>query len=171
MGVSRVTTLIWKNDWATNSLLKINSMPCATLAPVLLSLKSCFLWSFVTVFFSIKIRYFFSINIAIWASAVCDLFPWSRFLVDPMQSICIYCTAEHLSVAQPRRWRPHSTSRYDRDVGGSGNRETECDNSATFLSLRTYILYLQKWFKQSEDLRNGNFIPGISSKVTCKEPV
>lgn len=67
--------------------------------------------------------------------------------------------------------RPHSTSRYDRDIGGSGNKETECDNSATFLHLRTYILYLQKWFKQFEDLRNGNFIPGTSSKVTYKETV
>lgn len=81
-----------RREWLIHSLLKINLMPCVMLAPVLLSLKSYFLWSFVSVFFNIKIRYFFCICVSTQGSAVYDLFPSSQ----PMQSICICYIAEHL---------------------------------------------------------------------------
>lgn len=95
---------IWESDWSTNSLLKINLMPCVMLAPVLLSLKSCFLWSFVTVFFNTKIRYFFCISVAIQGSTVYDLFPWSRFSVDLCnQFVSVILLNIYSSATQPGR--------------------------------------------------------------------
>lgn len=79
-------------------------MSFVMLAPVLFSLKSCFLWSFVTVFFYITIKDFFCIGVTIQGNAVCDLFPWSRFSGDLCnQSVSVVLLNFHSSATQPGR--------------------------------------------------------------------
>lgn len=79
-------------------------MSFVMLAPVLFSLKSCFLWSFVTVFFYITIKHFFCIGVTIQGNAVCDLFPWSRFSGDLCnQSVSVVLLNFHSSATQPGR--------------------------------------------------------------------
>lgn len=92
------------DDWSKTSSLKIHLMSFVMLAPVLLSLKSCFLWSFVTVFFNIKIKHFFCLSVTIQGSSVCDLFPWSRFSGDLCnQSVSVVLLNIQSSATQPGR--------------------------------------------------------------------